>query len=255
MHGVDSPPLASLEALVAPRPRPERTPAQLAQIRVQNRRREYLVRNPDYFKSSEHELADPLLHDFLIRRFQTPAEREAEGRQKGYARVLEGSLLRGEERLAKMAQASQTNNMSRDSSAPAQSSIYLPMEGVEPAPQQPLETETYLADMSSGFSSLAAEMALPAKTKEGGREQWEAYLRDRFIRGEDDDFEYSLVDNDDDFDVLERQDEEEAWFDADDPNWASDEADSSRPGSSDQDQNSKGPVERILNGETGIQDF
>ena len=133
------------------------------------------------------------------------------------------------------------------------------MEGVEGgeerAPQPETETETYLSDMTSGFSSLAAEMALPAKTKDGGREQWEAYLRDRFIRGEDDDFEYSRIDNDDEFDVLERQDEEEAWFDADDPSWATDDADSSRPGSSDQDKAKKGPIERILNGETGIQDF
>ena len=47
--------------------------------------------------------ADPLLYDELVRQFQTPAEREADGKAKGYGRVLEGSLLRGEARLAKTA--------------------------------------------------------------------------------------------------------------------------------------------------------
>ncbi|KAJ4298418.1 hypothetical protein N0V88_003448 [Collariella sp. IMI 366227] len=85
----DSPP-ATPNSFSQPRPRPERSPGHSAQIRAQNRRREYLERNGGYFQSGEHELADPLLYDFLIRRFQTPAEREAEGKAKGYARVLEG---------------------------------------------------------------------------------------------------------------------------------------------------------------------
>ncbi len=50
-------------------------------------------------------LADPDLYDTLVRQFQTPAEREAEGRAKGYSRVLEGSLLRGEARLERLAAA------------------------------------------------------------------------------------------------------------------------------------------------------
>lgn len=40
-----------------PRPRPPRSPAHAAQIRAQNRRREYLRRHPSYLQSSEHEFA------------------------------------------------------------------------------------------------------------------------------------------------------------------------------------------------------
>ncbi len=51
-----SPP-ASPTPFAKPMPRPPRSPAHSAQIRIRNRRREYLERHPDYFKSTEHELA------------------------------------------------------------------------------------------------------------------------------------------------------------------------------------------------------
>lgn len=38
-------------------PRPARSPATISQIRVRNRRREYLVQNPVYLDDLEHELA------------------------------------------------------------------------------------------------------------------------------------------------------------------------------------------------------
>lgn len=52
----DSPP-RSPDRFSKPRPRHPKSPAQSAQIRVQNRRRAYLERNAEYFKSTEHELA------------------------------------------------------------------------------------------------------------------------------------------------------------------------------------------------------
>ena len=78
----------------------------------------------------------------------------------------------------------------------------------------------------------------PAQTREEGKAQWHSFLRERFVRGGDEDFDYAgLVDNDDELDTLERREEEEAWFDEEEPDWASDGA------------------ERILEGETGVQDF
>src|SRR6201994_2017952 len=71
-------------------------------VRVKNRRKRYLDHNPSYFNPSL-ELADPLLYDRLVRRFQTPAEREAEGRKKGYSGVLEADLYRSEAKVAALA--------------------------------------------------------------------------------------------------------------------------------------------------------
>ena len=52
-----SPPRLHADSFAKPKPRPPKSPAQSAQIRVQNRRREYLERHEDYFGSMDHELA------------------------------------------------------------------------------------------------------------------------------------------------------------------------------------------------------
>ncbi|KAK4102809.1 hypothetical protein N658DRAFT_485044 [Parathielavia hyrcaniae] len=244
---LDSPP-PSPDPFSRPRPRPPRSPGHTAKIRAQNRRRVYLEKHPDYFHSDEHELADPLLYDFLIRRFQTPSERQAEGQAKGYARVLEGSLLRGEERLAKLRE--QTVDAKSAAAAEEEEEdeeVEVPSRAAAAA--GPFSTGTgtdittppssssghghdygYGGDetqhvnetgpMATTFSSLSAELAAPPRTRNEGRAQWEAYLRDRFIRGEDGDFGgYALVDGDDGYDVLEWEEREEAWFEEEDPGW------------------------------------
>jgi hypothetical protein len=50
-------------------------------MRIKNRRRRYLGLRPSYF-SPYFELADPLLYDCLIRRFQSAVGREAECKSK-----------------------------------------------------------------------------------------------------------------------------------------------------------------------------
>ncbi|KAI9814538.1 MAG: hypothetical protein M1832_005718 [Thelocarpon impressellum] len=79
--------------------------ARCRRIRVKNRRKLYLDRHPAYFSASALELADPLLYDRCIRRFQSAAEREAEGRRKGYSGVLEADLMRAEAKVAALADA------------------------------------------------------------------------------------------------------------------------------------------------------
>lgn len=53
--------LSPISTYVKPQPRPPKSPAHSAQIRVQNRRCEYLERNPKYFDSLEHELAGMIM--------------------------------------------------------------------------------------------------------------------------------------------------------------------------------------------------
>ena len=130
------------------------------------------------------------------------------------------------------------------------------------------------ASRAPGFA-LETELSAPAATRDEGRERWRAFLRDRFVHGGDDEFDYRAVDENDEYDVLERKDLEDAWFDDEDPGWATEETDDGRPSSSarasglgdrngkDEDQDMDGdtrerprsPVDRILQGETGIQDF
>ncbi|KAK2017943.1 coiled-coil domain-containing protein [Colletotrichum eremochloae] len=187
-----------------PIPRRSKSSAKTNAIQSRNRRREYLWRNPEYFNNAEHELADTLLYDSLIRRFQTPAEREAEGKAKGYSGVLESSLLRGEARLADLKASTEAESV--------------------PGYVREFTTE---ADLSK------------PKNKAEGLERWQEFLTERFVRGHDEDFDYSLVDDNDEYDTTLRRDAEEAWFDDEDPNWASD---------ADEQASTK-------QGETGVQDF
>lgn len=110
-----------------------------------------------------------------------------------------------------------------------------------PAPPTASATET-----TKNLAALALTgTETPAQTREQGQEQWHSFLRERFVRGGDEDFDYAgLVDNDDELDTLERREEEEAWFDEEEPDWASD---------GDGEEGRK--VERVLEGETGVQDF
>lgn len=89
-----------------------------------------------------------------------------------------------------------------------------------------------------GDGAFAVDAEKPT-TKEEARERWEEFLGERFVRGRDEDFDYGEVDGRDELDVLERRDEEDAYFDEEEPGWASGDE--------------KG--EKRLEGETGIQDY
>lgn len=150
----------------------------------------------------------------MIRHFQTRAEKDAEAQSKGYSRVLEGDLMRSEAKLA---------------------ALKASLAVVNGANGEGLDEE--------GVGSTAAatdyDNDIDPATKEEGRELWNEFLTERFVRGEDPDFDYAKVDNDEGLDAMERQDEQDAWFDEEEPAWAGgDETDAT-----------------MLQGETGVQDF
>ncbi|KAI0522126.1 coiled-coil domain-containing protein-domain-containing protein [Xylaria bambusicola] len=261
---ISSPESSASNSYERPQPRPPKTPAHAAQIRVRNRRREWLSRHPSYFRSLEHELADPPLYDVLIRRFQSHEEREKEGRAKGFGRVLEVDILRGEARLSRLADQtrSRTNDTIGESfnsdslvSGADSTSNHLTQLSYPQASCRPPETEA-VTDMNwEELDILEAhdlEKRSAPKTAEEGRMRWDEFLRLRFIAGGDEDFDYRSVDEDDEFDALERREQEDAWFDIEEPGWV---------GESDYDDEveSKGEgkksIERPLTGETGVQDF
>jgi hypothetical protein len=200
--------------------------------------------------------------------------------------VLEGSLLRGEERLAKLRE--QTVDQNRDpihtsmadgiaavsSRPPAAAAAATTPFGAIPTPSTRIDTtsngsaagnttrrpptnETNPNGTSSSPPSttpftpfttltteLTTELTTPPQTRDQGRAQWQEFLRDRVIRGGDEDFDYAVVDDDDEYDVLERVEREEAWFEAEDPGWVD--------GGSEGEGRGRG---RVLRGETGVQDF
>ncbi|OAA74937.1 hypothetical protein LEL_06925 [Akanthomyces lecanii RCEF 1005] len=188
-----------------PVPRQRKSDAHSAQVQIQNRRREHLQRHPEYLTSIEHELADPILYERLVKRHQSAAEREAEGRAKGYGRTLEADLVRGETKLADLREA--------------------PLSSASQAPSRPAATTT----------GIEETWDQPAESKTHGLELWQAFLTNRFVKGQDEEFDYAAVDGNEEYDGLARMEAEEQWFDEEEPARVDDA--------------------KRLEGETGVQDF
>lgn len=186
--------------------------------------------------------ADPDLYDKLVRRFLSPAEREAEGRSRSWGKTLESSLVRGEARLERIA-SSYTGDTIPASASPGRT------------------LHDSARDIKATFAIDADLVDDRAATKEEGRAAWYEFLRERFVRGGDEDFDYSKVDGDDGLDVLEQMDREEAYFDEEEPEWADDsegeEETDEVPGDKDSNgaQGQRPKRERVLLGQTGIQDY
>lgn len=138
---------------------------------------------------------DPILYERLIKRHQTPQERQTEGLSKGYARILEADLARGESRLSALATEAAGEQRSEFNA---------------PSPWNPS------ADVDCVWDEQAP-------TKERGRQLWREYLKERFIHGGDGEFQYEDVDGDEDLDRDVRQEEEERWFEEEEEGWISGE--------------------------------
>jgi Coiled-coil domain containing protein (DUF2052) len=173
-------------------------------VRTKNRRKRYLDQNPNYFDSSL-ELADPLLYDRLVRRFQTAAEREEEGKRKGFSGVLHTDILRSEARLEAL-------------SRPDPHSLFSYSRG-------------------PNGEILEEDQDDVPQNKDEGWSRWKYEMEMRFLRGDDDDFEYETVDDNQAYDDREEEDRQELekYLDDEEPNWVTD---------------GKTPQ-----GETGVQDF
>ncbi|EDU44403.1 repeatdomain containing protein [Pyrenophora tritici-repentis] len=178
-------------------------------LQAKNRRKRYLEVHPEYFSDASLELADPLLYDRLIRRFQSASEREAEGRKKGFSGQMSADLWRAEAKKDALSQ-------------PDPNSLFTYSRG----PQGEIVEED--------------KDDIPM-TKEEGQAWWVDEMTQRFLRGGDDDFDYAkLVDGNAQYDDPEQErDLEEAYFESME---------------SDFDSDGEGK-EKVLVGETGIQDY
>lgn len=75
-------------------------------------------------------------------------------------------------------------------------------------------------------------------SKEEGLERWMYEMTMRFLHGLDEDFEYKVVDENEELDEVRIREEQERWFEDEEPRWSGAES-----------------SDAIVAGETGIQDF
>ncbi|KAL2352421.1 coiled-coil domain-containing protein-domain-containing protein [Cryomyces antarcticus] len=189
----------------------------LQRIRVKNRRKRYLDLHPEYFGPSL-ELADPMLYDRLVRRFQSAAERRAEGLARGYSGRLEADLLRSEAKLDALA---------------------------HPDPSAHL---TYRRRATGEIVSEEGDDA--PRSKEEGLARWREVMETRFLNGGDAEFEYADVDASEKYDdwAEEEREREEAYFGGEEPAWVLDEIGEEGGGGGEGGG-------RVVVGETGVQDY
>lgn len=177
-------------------PAPPGRPDRAHQTLIRNRRLHWLSENPAYFDSPELELADPLLYDRLIRQYQSAAEREAQGRARGWSGVLEADLTRAEAKVAALAaDGSSASGCGGDSG------------GGGGGGRVPVE---WRAETSSGEA---------VATRAEGEALWRETMTLRFLRGADADADYAAIDASDDWDHCgtRRREAQERWFDDEAP--------------------------------------
>jgi len=138
--------------------------------------------------------------------------------------VLEADLYRSEAKLAAI--KAQTSLVGESSSSKAGPS----------SPSAPSVPFVSYARGENGEVLPEEEDEVP-RSKEEGFERWKFEMTLKFLRGEDQDFDYKAVDEDGDLDEIESKEEEERWFDDEEPEWVEEEG------------------MDTVGGETGIQDF
>lgn len=160
-----------------------------------------------------------MLYDRCIRRFQTAAEREADGRSKGYSGVLEADLHRSEAKLAALHGENDRGNRAHAGS----------------------ESSVSFVSYARGPSGeiLPEDLDEIPSSKEDGFERWKFGMTLKFLKGEDPDFNYAEIDESNEWDTIESNEEEERWFDDEEPEWVKEDD----------------PSIETIGGETGIQDF
>jgi hypothetical protein len=115
----------------------------------------------------------------LIRHYQTPSEREAEGRNKGWSGILEADISRSEAKI----------------------------EALRDNPQSTLESR---AETSQGQT---------VRTKEEAEQVWRETMTLRFLEGRDEEVDYATIDENEEYDNCRQieRDAEDAYFDAESP--------------------------------------
>ncbi|KAI7227257.1 hypothetical protein KC330_g8489 [Hortaea werneckii] len=213
----------------------ESSQARADRIRIKNRRRRYLEQHPEYFHGTNLEHADPLSYDRLIRQFQTSAEREQEGRERGYTGKMEADLLRSEAKLEALRhqheQQRGPGNPRGEQDSGGSSSDRGGRKSVSPE-------MVYHRAPDGSILAVEADASERAQNREEGVQRWREMMEQRFLRGEDEEFDYvGLVDGEEGYDDLdeERRRGLEDWLDGEEAEFVG--------------------VTGGPRGETGIQDF
>ena len=188
-----------------------------------------------------------------MRRFQSAPEREAEGKNRGFAATMEASIRRGEARIEEARTRQDQGLEARHPMDTSLGDLNCDNNGLD---QQNLEGDDGIAEHSDDQEDKTNDdernaedfegprKSLAPESKDGALRQWHEAMSVRFLEGKDNEFDYKAVDDNSEWDDHEEEERRrmEDWFDDEEPSWGT-------PGSGDEQ------VEKILTGETGVQDY
>ncbi|KAJ6260689.1 hypothetical protein Dda_4918 [Drechslerella dactyloides] len=254
------------------------------EIAIRNRRLIYLQNNEEYFTRTDHAFSLPTLYDQLVSRFMTGRDRRDHAAdpaaQAKFSEILARDLERGEDRLEQLRKQrgdstaddsedemdieeieDENGNIIRPSRRALASTSLHSMSSVanHTTDEHPPETETEDPDAPPDAEPLDADILLQAdangefttiNSREEAWEIWREILSRRFLRGDDEDFDYDSVDRPggagDPHHLIEVEIERDGWeeyFDGEEADVYVERDGKMYLG------------ERVLEGETGIQDF
>ena len=176
------------------------------QKRVRNRRYECLkelTAKTSYFSEEDMRDRNPLLYEYYIGKYLTEEEREAMDSNR-VDMSLSALIMRNMEidRRAELLRRQQQS------------------EQVEELDSSSSEDED-----EEGGMKLSTDPDVAAQEKRMLRQEFLRAMQLSFLSGEDKEFDYSKVDSNDQYDSLDhrQQDEEEAYFDQEEPSWCEEE--------------------------------
>lgn len=184
---------------------------QVRQRKIRNRRFECLkemIENTTYFSEEEMRSRNPLLYEQYIGQYLTEEERDALDMDKADM-SLSGHILRNME----------LNRMRKHLKLQRQKETEQLEESDTSSEDEGEEGDEEVV-MRSGLR-LSTDPAVAAEEKAMLRREFLRAMQLSFLNGEDKEFDYSKVDQNDRYDSLELRgrDEEDSYFDAEEPAW------------------------------------
>lgn len=179
---------------------------------------------------------DPLLYDRLVRRFQSAAEREQEGRRRGYTGVLEADLYRSEAKLAALRQQQRPSKSGRSNNNSNNNGNGINRSAAGTSSSSSYHSNGQILEEDEDEDEDEEEEEDTAPNKESAWKRFVDVMTQRFLRGHDGDFDYAAVDDSEEYDDREEEERRrlELYID---------------------DQTPEFVGEGLPGGETGIQDF
>ncbi|KAF3902064.1 hypothetical protein ABW21_db0200278 [Orbilia brochopaga] len=266
-------PQDSNEETAQPPPSSSRATAPNPEIAIRNRRLIFLQTNEEYFTRTDHAFSLPTLYDQLVSRFMTGRDRRDHAAdptsQAKFSEILARDLERGEDRLEQLRKqrgdstADDEDEMDIEEIEDENGDIVSARRGrpnpssSNPAEEDPQDSED--ADATIDAEPLDADILLQAdangefstmQSREEAWEIWREILSRRFLRGDDEDFDYDSIDRpggaSDPHHLIEVEIERDGWeeyFDGEEADIYIEQDGKKYLGG------------RVVEGETGIQDF